>query len=437
MTDAACPRRARHRRGRAGPRARRAGTRARPTSSTAVSRRASAGPAPGEPCRGHAIDASALAAASVAGGNPVIPLVGAAERRGRAPRREDAPRSDEPGHPRLGAHARRRARGARGRRRRSRETEAALRAFARAHRDQVAAARTLTQHAVPTTVGLRAANWLRGVRRARRAAGCRGARRCPRSSAAPAERSPSFVELVRGAMPRRELPAAFAAELGLAAPDAPWHTTRWPVTELGDALVQAIDAVGVHRRGRRDPRPHRDRRARRRRAAADRRRCRRSRTRRHPCSSAPPRCARRSSARRCTSPRRSPSTSAPTAPGTRSGRRCASCCGSRSARPAPPRALVAGPAASTPTPSRATSRCTGGLIVAERLSLVLGAADRQGARRRDRRRPPAGARTSPALLARRSPSSADVDVDALLDPADYTGLAGVARRPTPSRRSES
>ena len=32
--------------------------------------------APGEPCRGHAIDAVALAAASVAGGNPVIPLVG-------------------------------------------------------------------------------------------------------------------------------------------------------------------------------------------------------------------------------------------------------------------------------------------------------------------------------------------------------------------------
>ena len=28
-------------------------------------------------------------------------------------------------------------------------------------------------------------------------------------------------------------------------PDAPWHTTRWPVTELGDALVQAVDALGV------------------------------------------------------------------------------------------------------------------------------------------------------------------------------------------------
>ena len=46
-------------------------------------------------------------------------------------------------------------------------------------------------------------------------------------------------------MPRPNCPAAFAAELALAAPDAPWHTTRWPVTELGDALVQAIDAVAV------------------------------------------------------------------------------------------------------------------------------------------------------------------------------------------------
>ena len=54
----------------------------------------------------------------------------------------------------------------------------------------------------------------------------------------------SFVELY-GAGVAAELPAAFAAELALAVPDAPWHTTRWPVTELGDALVQAIDAVGV------------------------------------------------------------------------------------------------------------------------------------------------------------------------------------------------
>ncbi len=32
--------------------------------------------------------------------------------------------------------------------------------------------------------------------------------------------------------------------MGLDAPDGPWHTSRWPVTEIGDALVQAIDALG-------------------------------------------------------------------------------------------------------------------------------------------------------------------------------------------------
>src|SRR5690606_38313917 len=45
--------------------------------------------------------------------------------------------------------------------------EHALARPAREHRDLVVVARTLTQHAVPTTFGLRAANWRAGVRRAR------------------------------------------------------------------------------------------------------------------------------------------------------------------------------------------------------------------------------------------------------------------------------
>ncbi len=107
----------------------------------------------------------------------------------------------------------------------------------------MAAARTLTQHAVPTTVGLRAANWLRGVERAKaRLEAAVGA--LPAQLGGAGGTLASFVELF-GADAAARLPAAFAAELGLAAPEAPWHTTRWPVTELGDALVQAIDAVGV------------------------------------------------------------------------------------------------------------------------------------------------------------------------------------------------
>ena len=96
---------------------------------------------------------------------------------------------------------------------------------------------------MPTTVGLRAANWLRGVRRA-------SARLDAASAALPAQLGgaagtlAAFVEVV-GASAAAALPAAFAHELGLAEPDAPWHTTRWPVTELADALVQAVDALGV------------------------------------------------------------------------------------------------------------------------------------------------------------------------------------------------
>jgi len=189
------------------------------------------------------IDLSALAAASVAGGNPVIPLVGLLK--------DQVPAAD-----RVWVHRGATsqdiidsalmliARGAAAQVLASlAATEAALAEFAAAHRDEVAAARTLTQHAVPTTVGLRAANWLRGVRRA-------SERLDAASAALPAQLGgaggtlAAFVEAI-GVERALALPVAFAAELGLATPDAPWHTTRWPVTELGDALVQAVDALGV------------------------------------------------------------------------------------------------------------------------------------------------------------------------------------------------
>ena len=147
-----------------------------------------------------------------------------------------------------------------------RRTEAALSAFALEHRDQVAAARTLTQHAVPTTVGLRAANWLRGVsaragaarRGSRLAAGaarrCRGHAGRPRPDRArtPGQRRP------RG---RRRLPAAFAAELGarrargaVAHESLAGHRTRRRA-RAGDRRRRRA------RGGCRDALAHRDRRA--------------------------------------------------------------------------------------------------------------------------------------------------------------------------------
>jgi 3-carboxy-cis,cis-muconate cycloisomerase len=195
----------------------------------------------GEPCRGHAIDASALAAASVAGGNPVIPLVGLLTDAvgAHAEMHRGATSQDivDSALMFLAAHAAREISVS------LHATAATLRHFTVAHRAEVAAARTLTQHAVPTTVGLRAANWLRGVQRAIERVDA-AAEALPAQLGGAGGTLASFVELY-GADAAAELPAAFAAELALAAPDAPWHTTRWPVTELGDALVQAIDAVGV------------------------------------------------------------------------------------------------------------------------------------------------------------------------------------------------
>jgi 3-carboxy-cis,cis-muconate cycloisomerase len=195
----------------------------------------------GEPCRGHAIDGRALAAASVAGGNPVIPLVKLlADAVGSHAEVHRGATSQDILDSALMFVA---ARAGREIAASLAQTAAALRAFASAQRDRVAAARTLTQHAVPTTLGLRAATWLNGIERAHvRVEGAVAA--LPAQLGGAGGTLASFVELY-GADAATRLPAAFAAELALAAPAAPWHTTRWPVTELGDALVQATDAVGV------------------------------------------------------------------------------------------------------------------------------------------------------------------------------------------------
>ena len=115
------------------------------------------------------------------------------------------------------------------------------RELAETHADAVAPARTLTQHAVPTTVGARAATWARGIERAVRRI---EALEYPAQLGGAAGTLASFVEITGSPDAAAALPAAFARAAGLDAPDAPWHVTRWPITELGDALVQAIDALG-------------------------------------------------------------------------------------------------------------------------------------------------------------------------------------------------
>ncbi|MFK4805713.1 lyase family protein [Microbacterium sp. ZW CA_36] len=193
-------------------------------------------------CPDHGVDLTALVAASVAGGNPVIPLVARLRERvsddARVWVHRGATSQDI-----VDTAAMLLARTATSKVVAALEhTEVSLRSLARSRRDEVAAARTLTQHAVPTTVGLRATAWLRGVARAKERVQ-EVEHNLPAQLGGAAGTLASFAEIA-GPEPAADLPAAFAHELGLAAPDAPWHTTRWPITELGDALVQAIDAVG-------------------------------------------------------------------------------------------------------------------------------------------------------------------------------------------------
>jgi 3-carboxy-cis,cis-muconate cycloisomerase len=115
-----------------------------------------------------------------------------------------------------------------------------LAALADQHRASVMVGRTLTQHAVPVTFGLKAAQWLSGVLDAldrvdhaldRLPVQCGGAA--------------GTLSLVAETTDPAAAAAAFAEELGLRWPGVPWHTNRAPVTAVGDALVATTDALGV------------------------------------------------------------------------------------------------------------------------------------------------------------------------------------------------
>lgn len=124
----------------------------------------------------------------------------------------------------------------------------ALAGLADEHRHTPMAARTLTQHAVPTTFGLKAAGWLTLVLDARDRlrqvlAGL------PVQMGGAAGTLAAYVEYARAAgVPLDGHAAALtegvAAELGLRAPAAPWHTQRTPLVDLGWVVVAVTGALG-------------------------------------------------------------------------------------------------------------------------------------------------------------------------------------------------
>ncbi|WP_443059151.1 class-II fumarase/aspartase family protein [Streptomyces sp. NBC_00496] len=161
---------------------------------------------------------------------------------------------------------------------------AALASVADTHRGTVLAGRTLAQHAVPTTFGLKAAGWLELVVDASvrvravasglpaqlgGAAGTLAAYReyavVDRRASDVDVRGPVRADRARAAEPRvsqprvpegarqragsdsdggLELLGPFSAALGLAEPTLPWHTVRTPVAELGAVLQLVTGALG-------------------------------------------------------------------------------------------------------------------------------------------------------------------------------------------------
>ncbi|MFE6645564.1 lyase family protein [Nocardioides sp. NPDC057772] len=120
--------------------------------------------------------------------------------------------------------------------------------LARDHRATVMSGRTLSQHAVPITFGLKASTWLSGLTDAAEA--LRRARiSLPAQIGGAAGTLAAVVGLARlrgvtdpvGAA--RTAAATTAATLELA-PRTPWHTTRAPLTAAADALVAAADIWG-------------------------------------------------------------------------------------------------------------------------------------------------------------------------------------------------
>ncbi|WP_405884192.1 3-carboxy-cis,cis-muconate cycloisomerase [Streptomyces sp. NBC_01384] len=118
-------------------------------------------------------------------------------------------------------------------------TARALGRLAAAHRETVMPGRTLTQHAVPTTFGLKAAGWRSLVLDARdRLASVR----LPVQLGGAAGTLAAFIAF--GAEDPGALVAAYARELGLSEPTLPWHTLRTPIADLAGGLAFTAGALG-------------------------------------------------------------------------------------------------------------------------------------------------------------------------------------------------
>ncbi|MFF2346219.1 lyase family protein [Pseudarthrobacter sp. NPDC058119] len=121
-------------------------------------------------------------------------------------------------------------------------TTTALAHLAGQHADTLCVGRSLTQHSLPYTFGLRAAQWFQGLAAAGRQLESLG---FPVQFGGAAGTLAAGTVLTDGsdATPFT-LADALASQLGLAPAAAPWHINRLAITSLGHALASVLDACG-------------------------------------------------------------------------------------------------------------------------------------------------------------------------------------------------
>lgn len=121
-------------------------------------------------------------------------------------------------------------------------TTTALAYLAGQHADTLCVGRSLTQHSLPYTFGLRAAQWFQGVAAAGRQL---EALEFPVQFGGAAGTLAAGTVLTEGAPSTPfTLAGALADQLGLVPAPAPWHTNRLAITSLGHALVSVLNAFG-------------------------------------------------------------------------------------------------------------------------------------------------------------------------------------------------
>jgi 3-carboxy-cis,cis-muconate cycloisomerase len=188
-------------------------------------------------CHADRFDASAIAQAAAASGNPVVPLKAALA---------DLVEGPAAGHVHRGATSQDildtatmlvAARALEPLLEDLAAAGSAAGALARRHRDTPMAGRTLLQQAVPVTFGLKAAGWLAGLENARR---WLVEVRVERLAAQLGGAAGTLASL-GDAGP--QVLAAYATALGLAEPALPWHTLRGRIGELASALAVVSGAV--------------------------------------------------------------------------------------------------------------------------------------------------------------------------------------------------